>query len=252
MDIIEIGDTSSETDINKHVVETKLSDAVCLLKDLEELQFSYLPITGSLPHCPGRTQTQQSLNGTNLEPGLSKRLEILRLDGNRLTGTLPPSLFDLPRLTKLDLAANALRGTLSPDLQNLKELRILSLRDNRFTGSVPTTLGRLKKLEALHLDHNPLHGCCSVGLCKNALFGNLRHLRVDCDPVHCPCATRCSNPCWCPEGTHVPCAPRGRSVCGEECDCDGYDGAAGGDRPVCADVPLVPCDCADDWRWGRV
>ena len=105
----------------------------------------------------------------------------LRLDNNRLSGTIPSSLSDLPNLQWLFLSENQLSGTIPSSLGGLNlvildlyrnrlsgtipsslggppNLKWLVLAENQLSGSIPSSLGGLRNLELLHLAYNQLSG----------------------------------------------------------------------------------------------
>lgn len=82
----------------------------------------------------------------------------LMLSANGLTGTLPPSLADLPRLGILALNGNQVEGALPPALGQLSFLVSLYLHGNRFSGAIPVELGNLTNLQNLSLHTNYLTG----------------------------------------------------------------------------------------------
>lgn len=94
----------------------------------------------------------------------------LELAGNRLSGTLPASLYRLTELDRLELSDNELEGTIPESLGRLKLLRALMLGGNRIGGTLPASLGNLVRLEQLSLRSNRLQGEIPT------TFGNLTRL----------------------------------------------------------------------------
>ena len=90
--------------------------------------------------------------------GTPKRVIRLILRERLLTGTIPPELGALTKLTNLDLRSNRLNGEIPAALGHLSVLKNLSLRNNHLSGPVPPVLGRLSNLAQLHLDSNLLSG----------------------------------------------------------------------------------------------
>ncbi len=108
----------------------------------------------------------------------------VRLNGNGLTGRIPPEIASLTRLELLSLARNDL-CTLPPELgelANLKALRLSgALGHHDACGAsagfvVPPELGNLTRLEVLHLSRNALAGPIPRELGN---LVNLRELRLD-------------------------------------------------------------------------
>ena len=88
----------------------------------------------------------------------SGRVVGLDIDGNGLSGTLPPELGDLTSLTELSLQNNGLSGPLPPELGNLTNLKALYLTGNNLSGPIPPELGNLTSLQSLSLRSNNLSG----------------------------------------------------------------------------------------------
>ena len=108
------------------------------------------------------------------------RVQVLVLDNNQLSGSIPPELANLPNLTKLSLYANQLSGSIPPELENLSSLEVLYLDGNQLSGSIPAELGNLSSLERLYLDSNQLSGSIPPELGNlsslEQLFMNNNHL----------------------------------------------------------------------------
>ena len=92
------------------------------------------------------------------ELGSLAHLEFLVLHNNRLTGPIPPELGRLPNLTELELWGNELTGLIPPELARLANLRRLHLNSNNLMGPILQELGSLANLRRLHLDNNRLTG----------------------------------------------------------------------------------------------
>ena len=88
------------------------------------------------------------------------------------------------RVTSLELDGNGLSGALPPELGDLTNLRELDLYDNELSGSLPESLGNLANLESLYLDRNPLSGSLPLSLVKltNLKDLNLRNTQL-CAPL---------------------------------------------------------------------
>ncbi len=105
-----------------------------------------------------------SLDGNELTgiipPALGNlaNLERLSLGGNGLTGIIPAELGQLGNLRRLSLGYNSLYGHIPPELGSLRELQSLALGGNLLTGTIPPALGELANLEYLGLERNGLDG----------------------------------------------------------------------------------------------
>ena len=88
------------------------------------------------------------------------------------------------RVTSLELDGNGLSGGLPPELGDLTNLRVLDLYDNELSGSLPESLGNLANLVSLYLDRNPLSGSLPLSLVELANLEdlNLRNTQL-CAPL---------------------------------------------------------------------
>lgn len=96
------------------------------------------------------------------------RVVELDLSDNKLKGTLPIELGNLPYLEILYLSENQLNGPIPAELGALSNLVELELWNNEVTGPIPTELSRLANLETLHLGDNQLNGPIPLELGKLA------------------------------------------------------------------------------------
>ena len=105
-----------------------------------------------------------NLNGNRLtgvippELGHLTELRFLYLDVNRLIGKIPTELGDLLNLQRLGLSYNQLTGRIPTELGNLTNLVELALTRNQLRGQIPTELGDLSNIIGLHLQGNQLSG----------------------------------------------------------------------------------------------
>jgi len=95
---------------------------------------------------------------------LGGQLEMLDVNSNSLSGTLPNSLFAMANLSYLRLSHNHLTGTISFELGRLTGLKFLSLDRNEFQGTIPSESVQLAQLEALLLYDNFLEGTLPIGI----------------------------------------------------------------------------------------
>ncbi|MDE2929001.1 MAG: hypothetical protein OXT71_21655, partial [Acidobacteriota bacterium] len=108
--------------------------------------------------------TELDLNGNGLtgpippEFGNLTSLWLLNLGGNGLTGPIPPEFGNFTSLRDLNLGYNGLTGPIPPELGNLTSLRELTLDQNDLTGPIPPELGDLTSLKKLWLEANYLTG----------------------------------------------------------------------------------------------
>lgn len=92
------------------------------------------------------------------ELGKLSALQVLRLNGNALTGSIPPELGNLSALNTLRISQNALTGSIPPQLMRLSSLSELNLGTNQLVGGIPEELGTMTSLSSLDLANNPLGG----------------------------------------------------------------------------------------------
>jgi hypothetical protein len=107
----------------------------------------------------------------------------IKLQENRLIGTLPDSLSALTGVTQLWLRNNQLSGTVPDSLSALSRLEGLSLADNHLSGSMPGWLSTRTALSYLALGNNQfggsipdlraLTGLANLFLVNNQLSGTL-------------------------------------------------------------------------------
>ena len=88
--------------------------------------------------------------------GFVTRLELLE---NNLSGTLPPEIGDLVKLTALNLGYNyGIGGNIPAEIGTLNKLGYLNLYGNELTGGIPEELYSLSELYHLDLGVNKLSG----------------------------------------------------------------------------------------------
>ena len=86
------------------------------------------------------------------------RVVELDLSGDGLTGSIPPEIGQLTKLSRLSLSRNDLTGSIPPEIGLLTELNWLYLSLNDLTGSIPLEIGQLTQLKGLVLWQNQLSG----------------------------------------------------------------------------------------------
>ena len=86
------------------------------------------------------------------------QLQTLSLEANQLSGEIPSELGVLDNLERLFLSLNLLSGEIPPELGNLNNLQVLFLRGNQLRGEIPPELANLNNLQGLSLGKNQLSG----------------------------------------------------------------------------------------------
>ena len=86
--------------------------------------------------------SNNEINGSIVsEIGMLKKLLVLKLEHNKLTGPIPLSLGNLNNLTKLCLNSNQINSSIPQEIGNMKNLKLLSLKHNKLIGLIPLSLG---------------------------------------------------------------------------------------------------------------
>ena len=115
----------------------------------------------------------------------SPNLTFIDLKNNRLTGTIPESIFDSGDLRVLYLSNNVLSGTIPASYSKPPKLTDLWLNENDLTGTIPNpSPGQLQKIEEILLTFNSLREPVPDGLCQLRLDLPVQFfaLQVDCAP----------------------------------------------------------------------
>ena len=86
------------------------------------------------------------------------KLQFINLNNNQLKGSIPPFTSLNSRLIGLTMNNNLLEGTIPESVSMLTGLQSLQLNDNAFVGTIPSALGEMKSLNALYLNSNSLTG----------------------------------------------------------------------------------------------
>ncbi|KAJ0973527.1 hypothetical protein J5N97_021486 [Dioscorea zingiberensis] len=85
-------------------------------------------------------------------------IKSLELADNRLIGSIPPEIGDLPMLKLLNLRENYLNGSIPDQLGSIASLVALDLSRNSLTGSIPQSFSKLTMLETFNVSFNNLSG----------------------------------------------------------------------------------------------
>ena len=86
------------------------------------------------------------------------RVTSINVEGNNLSGKIPPELGNLSLLTHLYLASNRLTGRIPIELTNLTKLSRLFIGRSQLTGTVPPEIGNLTNLRILVFHYSSLSG----------------------------------------------------------------------------------------------
>ncbi|KAI3813260.1 hypothetical protein L1987_17980 [Smallanthus sonchifolius] len=121
---------------------TKLSAAISKLSEITVLSLPFNDLSGEIP----------------IEIWGMKKLEVIDLEGNMISGNLNFNYMNLERIKVLNLGFNQISGEIPNSLSNMKKLQILNLAGNRINGSVPRFFNEFKDLRGLYLSFNQLSG----------------------------------------------------------------------------------------------
>ncbi|KAH7677711.1 Non-specific serine/threonine protein kinase protein [Dioscorea alata] len=127
-----IGKLSSlwELDLSKNNISGTLAKDIGNLCKLKILNFTSNSFSGGIDVLvDGLSKCRENKNGSASKS--SEGLKILRLQDNKLNGTIPESIGQLSKLTGMDLASNSLAGVLTEShFANLVNLAIFDFSDN--------------------------------------------------------------------------------------------------------------------------
>nr|POE81968.1 receptor-like protein 12 [Quercus suber] len=101
--------------------------------------------------------SKNELNGTLPKFHPNGALQSLLLSKTKFLGTLPTSIGNLKRLSKLDLSSCNFNGSIPISMENLTHLVHLNMSFNNFSGPVPSFI-MAKNLKEINLSNNNLTG----------------------------------------------------------------------------------------------
>ncbi|KAH0938392.1 hypothetical protein HID58_005853, partial [Brassica napus] len=181
-----------------------VSEAVCNLQDRDSLLLFSTNVSSPLSPLHWNTSTDCcSWEGISCDDSPQNRVTAILLPSRGLSGTLPPSVLNLRRLSQLNLSynrfnklsgeipkeiyslsnleelllpANQLSGNIDDGITSLTKLRLLDLYFNQLQGEIPKNIGKLFNLRRLQLHINNLTGSVPVSLsnCTKLVKLNLR------------------------------------------------------------------------------
>nr|GME05480.1 probable LRR receptor-like serine/threonine-protein kinase At3g47570 [Ipomoea batatas] len=186
-------------DLHSNMLQGEIPGEIGGLFRLRHLDLSRNALTGelvavNLSNCLQLRELYFALNGLqgNLQTafqflGNLKKLQVLSLDSNRLTGGIPPTIGNLSSLRVLPLETNHLEGripheitwcwglyflslgannfigTLSPSFFNMTSIQTFSLTANSFQGTIPSYIGdTMPNLERFYFGRNQFHGTIPI------------------------------------------------------------------------------------------
>ncbi|KAF8413206.1 hypothetical protein HHK36_001182 [Tetracentron sinense] len=139
--------------LSKNSISGPISPLLCdkmgQQKKLEVLDLSENLLSGELPQCWMYWQS----------------LKLINLGSNHLSGKIPSSMGSLFGLQSLHLHKNSFSGDLPPSLQNCTNLQFIDLGDNKYSGNIPNWMGEKIDLVVLRLQSNEFSGNIPPQLC---------------------------------------------------------------------------------------
>lgn len=87
--------------------------------------------------------------------GAMRNISLLHLDGNNLTGRLPPEIGRLP-LVMLNVSRNSISGPIPSEIGDILCLERMDLSFNNLSGVLPASLFKLTELVVFNVSYNPL------------------------------------------------------------------------------------------------
>ncbi|XP_010479866.1 PREDICTED: receptor-like protein 12 isoform X2 [Camelina sativa] len=142
------------------------------LRNLRELDMSYVNISSEIPHEFSNLRSLRLLDLTNCNLSgefpssvlLIPSLESIRLSYNsNMRGNLPV-FRENNSLVELTVMFTAFSGKIPFSLGNLSHLSILDLSRNNFVGEIPSSIGNLKQLTVFDVSDNKLNGNLPVSI----------------------------------------------------------------------------------------
>ncbi|XP_057435271.1 LOW QUALITY PROTEIN: receptor-like protein 40 [Lotus japonicus] len=154
-------------DLSSCQFNSTLPRSISKLGEITHLHLSFNNFTGPIPSLNmsknlihldlSHNAFTGSIASVHLE-GLRK-LVLIDLQDNFLTGSVPPSLFTPPLLQSVQLSNNNFQGRLSEFSNSSSSmLEVLDLSSNKIGGSIPTSIFHLRSLNVLQLYSNKLNG----------------------------------------------------------------------------------------------
>ncbi|CAI8591776.1 unnamed protein product [Vicia faba] len=130
-------------DVSDNSLTGEISPSICNLKSLIHLELGFNSLSGNVPSCI-----------INFTPNL----QVLTLQGNKLSGLIPQSYQTENTFKAIDFSNNNLQGQLPRALVNCGRLEYFDISHNNINDSFPFWLGDLPELKVLALSDNEFHG----------------------------------------------------------------------------------------------
>ncbi|KAM7499451.1 hypothetical protein LguiA_023865 [Lonicera macranthoides] len=156
--------------ISMNAFTGSLPESMVNCENLLALDVSQNSLTGYLPSWVFKMGLQKVLFSKNKLSGSMdnaitssianscRKLQVLDLSHNALSGEISSGVGDFSSLQVLNLSKNSLMGAIPASIRELKSLDILDFSDNQLNGSIPLEIGGAISLTELRLEKNSLAG----------------------------------------------------------------------------------------------
>ncbi|PSR98803.1 Receptor-like protein [Actinidia chinensis var. chinensis] len=190
--LFNLSNTLVDVDLSSNQLKGLIPDSFGNMISLMNLDLSLNQLEGGIPksfsnltHLKTLSIRYNSLTEELPEFLEGNSLQVLNLEGNKLSGAIPESIGQCSSLIRLFLGNNSLNGTVTKSIGRLSKLEHLDISQNMFSGSISficTSVG--VQLRYLDLSNNQLSGrlpdcwdrfenLSAVNLANNNLSGKL-------------------------------------------------------------------------------
>lgn len=185
--------------LQDNIMTGSLPNTLDQLQNLHHLDVTGNDLTGTMPAGLSNMKklTYLFLSENSFTPGpmpaflsAMHQLRELSIADTQRSGTIPTEwIGGLDHLVLLDLSYNKMTGTLPPVLWDLPQISYLLLNRNNFTGTMPSgVFAKAPHLDLFLLDKNSVTGDINEA-CN--LHQEVQHMIVDCEEVVCDCCLKC-------------------------------------------------------------
>ncbi|KAG5235288.1 LRR receptor serine/threonine-protein kinase [Salix suchowensis] len=142
-------------DVSNNKISGIIPSSIGELRNLEGLVLYYNNLSGHIPSSVGNLTKLMALHLRENEN--CKKLLVLNLCENNLSGDIPPGLFGIS-LLYICFSKNYFSGSLPIEIGKLINLSILDISLNMLSGEIPSSLGGCVSLQGLYMNSNFFHG----------------------------------------------------------------------------------------------
>ncbi|GKY93932.1 hypothetical protein MPSEU_000360100 [Mayamaea pseudoterrestris] len=155
------------------------------LTNLTKLRFPINALRGTIPSSITKLSklTDLRLYSNRLAGSISdeiwtkwKHMLHIKVNINKITGTLPTLLADMTRLKSLTIDENLITGTMPTQVGKLSLLQQFGFGDNRISGTLPTELGLMTQLQYMYAYWNRFTGTLPT---EFGMFGEMLYMDME-------------------------------------------------------------------------